>query len=665
MIQTTINYKDIKNSCLPAQIYSGHYTTNGNGTTVHLFGRNSDNERINLNVTGFEPYYYEPDMDGSYLGMNGMRLRKVKVKYPYMVKQMRSGGAFEADIPFLRRFMIDSNIEMENIIPRIAYIDVETDLDGNLISIASAIDNQDIEFDYGKLKVLDRLSKLTQLFEIDGFVGWNLPFDIGILKKEFKHFFENEKRYIYFDLYRMFQSQWQGMQGEGLPNYTLDTVANHLVGHQKIDTYGLYPHELPVDLLEKYNRMDVDLLRQIDQNMKLTGLYTSISFINQSLLEDTFLYSTLGDISLIREANKRSIILPSIRRSKDQKSYSGAWVFAKEGLYENIHLFDVKSMYPTTILKYNISPEIKIGDTTTKGIMPEIIERNINLRKKYEKGTTANSAIKIMSNSLYGLSGFPSSRIYDITKAEFITTKAREVIEGTKEYLEMLDFDVVYGDTDSLVLINCDPYEVLNYMVAYLDSVNLNEYVFEFEDSFEKGLILSKKQYAFRREDGTYKLRGLALRRGDPPEYLKEIYEMVLQDLMNGFGKEEIYDKIREKFKSMKDEPLYKLTRNVRMGINKKYDKTLPQHVRAFNYSKQWLEYKLGYGEEIRILPIKTVPSKYEKTNVLALPNDDLPDGFEVDYKEVERQIITRLTQLLPDLEYNPDLDQKSLEDWK
>ena len=659
-----INYEDFNEYSLDAQVYSGYYTTNKNGAVIHLFGRNKNNERINFNITGFDPYYYEPYNKGEYTGLNGKKLRKVKVKYPHMVKKQRSKIAYEADIPFLRRFMIDSTFEMKNINPRIAYIDVETDPDGNLISMASAINDQEIIFDYGKDEILNRLNKLESFFEIDGFVGWNLPFDIGILESTYESYFKNKNRFIYFDLYKMFRSQWQGMQGVGLPNYTLDTVANHLFGNTKVDTEGKYPHELPLDLLEKYNCMDVELLRKIDNHMNLTNLYTTIAWVNHSLVEDTFGYSTIGDISLIREANRKGIILPSIQYRKEKDGYSGAWVFAKEGLYNDIHMFDVKSMYPTTILKYNISPEIKIGDKSKKGIMPELIERYIELRSKYEKGTAANSAIKIMANSLYGMNGFVGSRIYDIRKAEFITVKAREVIKGVKEHLERLKFNVVYGDTDSLAVVNCDPHKVSDYIKMYLEFNRLSEYIFEYEDHFEKGIILSKKQYAFKRKDGSYKLRGLALRRGDTSEYLKEIYEIVLEDLLADKTKDEILSRIREMFSQMKNEPLHKLTRNVSIGINKKY-KSIPQHIRAYNYSKENLDYTLGYGEKIRILPIKKVPPNYPKTDVLALPAFDLPDGFEVDYKEIERQIITRLTQLLPDLEYISDLNQKSLDNWR
>lgn len=271
---------------------------------------------------------------------------------------------------------------------------------------------------------------------------------------------------------------------------------------------------------------------------------------------------------------------------KKKDKYKGGLVFEPEkGLYDKFVLvMDFNSLYPSIIQEFNICfttvdrtstqeddevPEVPTDQD--QGILPKLIATLVGRRRqvkslmKDKKATPEQLAtwdikqlaLKLTANSMYGCLGYTKSRFYARPLAVLTTFKGREILRSTKELAESKSLQVIYGDTDS-VMINAnvdsvsDAFKVGNeFKKAVNEQYRLLE--IDIDNVFRRILLQAKKKYAainLVEKDGKFiekmEVKGLDMRRREYCALSKEISKHLLDEILSGDDAEVAIARVHE-----------------------------------------------------------------------------------------------------------------------
>ena len=271
---------------------------------------------------------------------------------------------------------------------------------------------------------------------------------------------------------------------------------------------------------------------------------------------------------------------------KKKDKYQGGLVFEPEkGLYDRcVLVMDFNSLYPSIIQEYNIcfttvsrahlaEPDERVPEPPSeeqeKGVLPRLIATLVNRRrevKKLMKDKTATPdqlatwdikqlALKLTANSMYGCLGYIKSRFYARPLAMLTTFKGREILRSTKELAEQRLLQVIYGDTDSVMInTNSDSIrDALKIGAEFKEAVNARYRLLEIDidNVFRRILLHAKKKYAAINMvdvDGKYieklEVKGLDMRRREYCALSKETSSALLNLLLSGEDPETVVSKI-------------------------------------------------------------------------------------------------------------------------
>ncbi len=299
----------------------------------------------------------------------------------------------------------------------------------------------------------------------------------------------------YMDLFQKFGYVYGPQE-----SYSLNHICHVILGERKLsyEEYGslhnLYDqdHQKFID----YNIRDVVLVDKLEQQTGLLALALIIAYKGGVNYPDTLGTTAIWDSIIYRYLSQKNIAIPP-STDKHRPEYPGGYVKDPHvGRHEWVVSFDLNSLYPMTIVQYNMSPEtivegvygmpcdvdfylkgMQLPDEIKKlnvavaangvmfrkdkqGFLPEIIEgyygerkatkkKMLGVKQKYEEThaedlkremnqlDNTQQAIKILLNSLYGALGNKYFRYFDIRIAEGITLSGQLSIRWAEKYMNI------------------------------------------------------------------------------------------------------------------------------------------------------------------------------------------------------------------------------------
>ncbi|EFX79893.1 hypothetical protein DAPPUDRAFT_304346 [Daphnia pulex] len=222
------------------------------------------------------------------------------------------------------------------------------------------------------------------------------------------------------------------------------------------------------------------------------------------------------------------------KKGRRKPAYAGGLVLdPKRGFYDKfVLLMDFNSLYPSIIQEFNICFTTVDRQVVTKategeeeilpdlpdstlplGILPTEIRKLVDSRREVKKLINdklskdlllqydiRQKALKLTANSMYGCLGFSNSRFYAKPLAALITSKGREILLQTRDLVRKMNLDVIYGDTDSLMIDSnsVDYDQVMKVGLKIKQEVNklYKHLELDIDGVFQRLLLLKKKKYA-------------------------------------------------------------------------------------------------------------------------------------------------------------------------
>lgn len=536
---------------------------------------------------------------------------------------------YEGDVHALRRFFSDSGAQVQK--PRWVYLDIETDsrqtfvaakagkarvlsyalVDADGVAVIDALEGEatdsDAVLDANERALLERMWRYLEPYDL--ILAWSGDdFDFPVITKRSELLgvvMKDIRRWLLLDhlaLYEQMNSQ-AAASGEEKQSLKLDSVAYALLGEGKDKEPGLDPNK-PLSaqtwqmwaaggdwrrLLLRYNLQDTDLLRKIEDKTGYLMLFLTICELCRCFPETRSLDATVFvDGYMLRRGTECNYRFPTRKYGVVAEKFKGALVEDPKikGIGHNVHVADFKSMYPTIIITWNMSPETKrsinfngpipaghcrapgnrVGfRTDVDGILSGALREVLALRdywtklkgtlvagsKEWEDADRRAKSYKVIANSFYGVVGSPFSRHFDASIAEGVTQNGVWLIRLTAAAAQERGWSVVYIDTDSIFVIGPTKEEFkafTQWCNAELYPPKIREtgckenlIEIDYEKEFLNIIFVSAKKYCgwYAHYKGKVpdiekskpEVRGLEWRRGDATKLARELQWQVIQRL--------------------------------------------------------------------------------------------------------------------------------------
>jgi len=487
-----------------------------NGREITLFLRDEKGHLIIKEDNTFHPYYYEENFNGTAIGYDGKKLKKIFCTKPSDIRKQAGSGSWESDVKFSTRYLIDKVDIIEKTTIKYSFIDVETlskelpdpTLAPDPISCISSSNSFTDKITTFYLDDYDSEYNMIQAFinhmqkeQYDLILGWNFEnFDWIYLCNRIPNFAKDispigQERYIRDDI--------RYPAGTSIVDYmlldkkiTLNRKREYTLNARLFETIGREKEIKKLDFsklsleLKQRNINDVRDMMEMEKKLQYISMLDGIRRVSKTQWEDYQYNSRVIDNLLLTEARKKKIVLPNKPKKEDGGTdFEGAFreVFNK-GRQFDITSYDLSGAYLNTIIELCLDPvnliekdglAVAVTDRVTNKILstynvkqdantllPIVAKKLLDEKNKFKellKNTNPNSsefkdieekykAYKGISLSTWGVMGNKYFRYYDHRICSMITSVVRDLLHYIIKEIKKLNYETLYVDTDGLII---------------------------------------------------------------------------------------------------------------------------------------------------------------------------------------------------------------------
>ncbi len=584
-----------------------------------------------------------------------------------------------------------------------------------------ATKDKTIEFVPSEADLLERFKELVEEYEPDLIAGYysdgfdfpyiktraakyKIKMDLGLDYSELKIAGQTRQEASivgipHFDVFKFIRRSFaRTLQTD---TYSLDAVSKELLGEQKtpvdIEKLAQFWDEgsQKLELFCVYNLQDTKLTYDLAIKV-LPNILEIVKIVGQPLLDiNRMSFSQYVEWYAIKQAaafNEVALNRPGYRekQARMQDRIKGAFVFEPQpGLYEDIAIFDYRSLYPTIIASHNISPgmlncsccEGKKLLKTDRGnfwfcskrkgfvstIIEDLITRRARIKEMMKKGdphrllAARSDVLKVLANSFYGYLGFSASRWYSIESAESTTAFARQYVKDLITKATEAGFKVLYGDTDSAFMTldgktEADAKKFAEAINKHLPGLMEVEY----EGYYPAGLFVStkssetgaKKRYALMDAQDNMKIVGFEMVRRNVSPIAKTVQQKVLKTVLKQKEADEALHYTKQVVKDLRNNALPIADMVIHTALSKdisEYESTGP-HVAAAQRMKDKGQ-PVGAGSFIDYVVVK---GKGRIRDKVRLPEEITQSDYDGEYY-IKHQVLPAVDRIFAVFGINVD----------
>jgi DNA polymerase I len=261
--------------------------------------------------------------------------------------------------------------------------------------------------------------------------------------------------------------------------------------------------------------------------------------------------------------------------------------------------------------------------------------------------------------------GYARSRWYSRECAASVTAFGRQYIQKAIADAEANGFKVVYGDTDSVILLlgNNTKERALAFMKGFNESLPKNMEL-ELEDFYKRGVFVgkkaqnahesgAKKKYALITEDGRIKIRGFELVRRDWSKIARDTQRRVLETILQEGDTEKAVNIVKEVVSRLREGkvPLSDLAISTQLRKStKNYDSKSPE----LSAAQKAIQQGLKRSDEIEHSVISYVITGHGGSISDKAVLEEFAKDYDPDYY-INNQVIPATMRILKELNFNED----------